>query len=301
MKGLPWSTWNAETEIAELVGFARDFFKKREYRYKGCAIGISGGIDSSVSASLLVKALGPEKVFGLIMPAPQSYERDEISAVQLAEQLGIEYEIFPIEPIITALGVDTKNTVVDGEPIDFEKEIRPLYHGQAQRKDLPDVFFKYLVFPSVTLRTRFLVLAKYAEARRLARCQTLNRSEIMTLMWTPDADTGGDIALLSHLWKTQVYRLAEALDLPASVVTRLSGCGNHPSLVSDEDQMGMPYLALDTILWMLAAGKSVDEVVQATDRKPEEVARLKNIMTIAQEHYRFPMMKKPLGWILGDE
>jgi len=299
MKGLPWDSWNPEAEITDLVGFIRDFHEKRRHRYKGCVIGLSGGLDSSVSASLLVKALGAEKVFGLIMPAPQSYSRDQIAGQALADSLGIQSKVFPIGGILEAMGVDAANSTVDNDHIDFQQDIKPLYQGQVARTELPEVFFKYLVFPSVTLRTRFLVIGRFAEAMRYSRCQTLNRSEIVTLMWTPDADTGGDIALLSHLWKTQVYRMAEVMDLPPSVVTRLSGCGNHPMLVSDEDQMGMPYLALDTVLWMLISGKTDDDIVAATDRTPDEVARLRDVVGPAQEHYRFPVTRWPLDKILG--
>jgi len=299
MRGLPWDNWSAEEEVQRSVEFVRRFHDEHSDRFKGCALGLSGGIDSAVSAAILTRALGPENVSSLIMPAPQSYERDEISGQAIAKALGIRSEVFPIGGILREMGVDPVESTVDGQHIDFAKQIRPLYHGQIPRNELPDVFFKYLVFPSATLRTRFLILAKHAEAIRYSRCQTLNRTEIVTFMWTPDADTGGDVAPLSHLWKTQVYRMAEVLELPVSVLTRLSGCGNHPVLISDEDQMGMPYMALDTILWLILNGVKDEEIVERTDRPKDEVARLRDIVRVAQEFYRFPKMQRDLSSVLG--
>lgn len=300
MQGLPWSNWSPEAEIRECVGFIREWHEKHEDRYKGCVVGLSGGVDSSVGAALLVEALGPEKVLGLCLPAPQSYKADLTSGLDLAARLGIESSIFVLDELLRALQVDPIKGISGNLRVDYETEIAPLYVGQHPRASLPDVFFKYLAIPSATLRARFLVLARYAEERRFSRYQTLNRSEILTFMWTPDADTGGDIAPQCHLFKTQIYRMAECLDLPPSCVLRLGGCGNHVDLVSDEQQMGLPWATLDALLYhMTVKGATDEELVIISDRKIEDIKRLRGIVRVAQEFYRHPAMRMTRDELLG--
>ncbi|MEW6375906.1 MAG: NAD(+) synthase, partial [Thermodesulfobacteriota bacterium] len=85
-----------------------EFMKKtvlKDYRRKGAVVGLSGGVDSALTATLSVKTFGKERVLGLILPEMESSSESEVLARQLANQLGIKTETVPITPILKSLGV----------------------------------------------------------------------------------------------------------------------------------------------------------------------------------------------------
>ena len=92
------------TETARICEFMRETVLKN-YRRRGMVVGISGGIDSALTATLSVKTLGKERVFGLILPEKESSSESEVFARHLAEWLEIKTETIPITPILESMGV----------------------------------------------------------------------------------------------------------------------------------------------------------------------------------------------------
>ncbi|MDW7669824.1 MAG: NAD(+) synthase, partial [Bacillota bacterium] len=82
----------------EIIEFIQDEFKK--YKYFGVIIGISGGIDSTVTAKLLVEALGKKRVFGLLMPERDSYKDTLKDSKMVCEHLGIKYKVIDLSPVL---------------------------------------------------------------------------------------------------------------------------------------------------------------------------------------------------------
>src|SRR5687768_4182989 len=94
---------DAEAEVERIADFLRTQLGEVLER-RGLVIAMSGGVDSSVCAALAVRAVGPKRVFGLMMPEQDSDPRSRELAIELADQLGIKYEVEDIAPILEAAG-----------------------------------------------------------------------------------------------------------------------------------------------------------------------------------------------------
>ncbi len=206
----------------------------------GVVLGLSGGIDSALSARLARDALGPDRVLGLLLP-DRSYPADlREETIGYARDLGIPFEVIDLAPIeslvVAALG----------------GSLAPVDRG------------------NVKARIRMLLL--YARARPLGRLVigTGNRSELELGYFTKFGDGAADLLPLGHLYKTQVRALARRLGLPAAIQERAPTAGLWEGQ-TDEAELGLPYARLDPILAGLDRGLTPAEIAARTGLPPEEV------------------------------
>ncbi len=96
-------SFDMDAEVAKITAGIREILSKKVHR-RGLVVAMSGGIDSSVSAALCVKAVGPGKVFGLLLPEQDSSSESESKGRVLAEHLGIEFLVHNIAPTLEAIG-----------------------------------------------------------------------------------------------------------------------------------------------------------------------------------------------------
>ncbi|MDU9375970.1 NH(3)-dependent NAD(+) synthetase [Methanocorpusculaceae archaeon Sp1] len=195
---------------------------------KGIVVGVSGGIDSAVAAAVAVKALGPEHVFAVHLPSSTSSPQDQIDAAELCETLGIEMIIVPL------------GTVVDAA---FE------HPGMT---DTPMLRGNY------TARLRMATLYNIAASRDSLVCGTSNKTEYMIGYTTKWGDSAADVQPLLHLWKKDVYAVAEELGIPVSIIKKAPSAGFWPGQ-SDERELGITYCELDAALISLEAHDFVPE------------------------------------------
>ncbi|MBA2565756.1 MAG: NAD+ synthase [Gemmatimonadetes bacterium] len=208
----------------------------------GVVVGLSGGIDSAVVATLCVRALGPARVLGLMMPSPRSDQRDATDAGELARGLGMTTEVVPLSVLLEGFA---------------SLAARP---GRVREGNF-------------TARARMALL--YDRAARDARlvAGTSNKTELLLGYTTLWGDMAAAFALIGDLYKSQVRRLAEHLDVPAAIREKAPSAGLWPGQ-TDEEELGATYEDLDALLHhyadlrydapaLLAAGFD-EEFVRAT-------------------------------------
>ncbi|EHP84868.1 NAD+ synthase [Methanotorris formicicus] len=221
---------NEEEIINKICTFIKE--KVEEAKVDGVVLGLSGGIDSSLTAYLCVKALGKDKVLGLIMPEKNSNPKDREHAELVAKTLGIKYIVSDITDILKAFGaggyVPTR---------EFDKR------ADANLKP----------------RIRMCILYYFANKYNLLVVGTGNKSEAYMGYATKYGDLGCDILPIGNLFKTDVRRLARYLGIPKEIIEKSPSAGLWEGQ-TDEEELGITYDLLDKILMALEEGKDKKEI-----------------------------------------
>lgn len=211
-----------EVYHALLLGI-NDYVRKCGFR--GVVIGLSGGIDSAVTAALARRALGPENVVGISMPSRFSSEGSKSDARALAENLGIEFHTIPIEEIFQS----------------YLTALQPLFAACK-----PDVTEE-----NIQARIRGNILMAYSNKFGALVLGTGNKSELAVGYCTLYGDMSGGLTAISDVYKTMVYQLARWINREGEVIPR-STIAKAPSAELKPDQRDTdslpPYEVLDPIL-----------------------------------------------------
>ncbi|MDQ3283176.1 MAG: NAD+ synthase [Acidobacteriota bacterium] len=239
-----------EEEIGRgLILGLRDYIRKCGFR--DVVIGLSGGIDSALTAAIAAEALGPEHVTGIAMPSQFSSDHSIHDARELANNLGIAFHIVPIaelyQPYETAL-----DTLFNEKKFDTTNE-------------------------NVQARIRGNILMAWSNRTGAMVVTTGNKSELAVGYCTLYGDMAGGLALLGDVYKTMVYRVSRWMNrkrvlIPESTLTKAPSAELRPNQ-TDQDSLP-PYDVLDGILKLyIEEFKEVDEIVaHGFDR--ELVARI---------------------------
>jgi NAD+ synthase (glutamine-hydrolysing) len=203
----------------------RDYVQKNDFRE--VVLGVSGGIDSALTAALAAEALGPEHVVCVSMPSRYSSEGTQADARRLAETLGARYIEIPIEPIVGAVGAALAEAFAGTESGIAEENVQSRVRG--------------LLVMALSNKFGWLPLA------------TGNKSELSVGYATLYGDMAGGFALLKDVYKTDVFRLARYLNeragrelIPRSVIERAPSAELRADQL-DEDSLP-PYPELDRVL-----------------------------------------------------
>lgn len=204
-----------------ITNFIRSYVKKSGA--KGCIVGLSSGIDSTVTAYLAVKALGKENVLGLIMPERKlTPAEDVLDATKIAGILNIEFSVVEIADIL--------NTFFIAIPELVESDLASAGNLKA--------------------RIRMCTLYYYANIMNRIVAGTGNRTELLLGYFTKYGDGGVDIEPLGNLYKTQVRALAAYLGVPQHIIDKTPTAGLWPGQ-TDEEELGMSYEEIDTVFLAL--------------------------------------------------
>ncbi len=235
------------TSLAEsLVVWLREY--ARQAQLPGFVVGLSGGIDSAVSAALAVRAVGVENVLGVLLPC-HSQPEDAAFARLTAESLGLEH-----------LTVELSATY------DTLLAALPPGHVMARANLKP--------------RLRMATLYYLAQSRNALVLGTGNKAEMMVGYFTKYGDGGVDLEPLGELYKHEVRQLARVLGVPEPLITRPPTAGLWPGQ-TDEGELGITYDELDAILAALEAGRE-------PRASPAAVARVKRMVAASAHKRAMP-------------
>ncbi len=264
---------------------------------KGGIIGISGGIDSSVTLALSVKALGNEKVTGLMLPEKDSSPESLILAKSLAEKFQIEYKVEDISAALEGLNCykrrdeAVKRVFPEYNPVNYTFKIgitpNPLNPGlpavfnatvvdsvgNEKSKILPiGEYLQIVAASNFKQRTRMSMLYYHAEKMHCAVIGTPNKHEVEQGFFVKHGDGGADVMPIAHLYKTQVYQIAEYLGVPKEIIDRTPTTDTYSAEQTQEEFFfQLPFHQMD-LLWFAFENKyKVEEVAQVMGMSEREV------------------------------
>ena len=265
---------------------------------RGLVVGMSGGIDSSVCAALAVRAVGAAHVFGLLMPEQDSDRNSLGLASRCAEALGISYEIEDITEILAALGCYRRRNaairrlvpdfqdnwrfkvVLPGGRLDSDR-LNVSYlaieapGGVVRQVRLPPAEYREIV-AATNFKQRVRTMLEYYHADRLhyAVVGTPNRLEYDQGFFVKGGDGLADVKPIAHLYKTQVYELAEFLGVPAEIRSRTPTTDTYSLPQTQEEfYFALPTATLDLVLYAHSLGMNPAAVAAELGRTPEEATR----------------------------
>lgn len=239
--------------MATLAGAIEQWMREKveSAGVNGVALGLSGGIDSSVVAALAVRTFGAERVTGVIMPA-HSQQADIDDARLLANHLGI-----------TPLEIDL------GPP--FDTMVQTLPEGND------------LAIANIKPRLRMITLYQIANTNGLMVVGTGNKTELLAGYFTKYGDGGVDLLPLGSLYKHQVRDLARGIGVPERIIDRPPSAGLWAGQ-TDEDEMGITYEELDAILEALETG------TDTSGFPPETVQRVRQMVNRSSHKRSMPQI-----------
>ena len=266
-------------------------------RRRGAVLGISGGIDSSVAAALCARALGRERMLGLLLPEVDSSPESLRLGRLLADSLGIPTVLEDVGPILRAAGCyERRDQAIRGVLPEYgagwtcklsmtnvrERGGYPIYHvvartpeGQEKtaRLDL-NAFLGVVAATSFKQRTRKMLEYYHADRLRYAVIGTPNRLEYDQGFFVKNGDGSADVKPIAHLYKTQVYQLADHLAIPEEIRRRLPTTDTYPLHQSqDEFFFLLPHREMDLCLYGKNHKYPAEEVAAATGLTAEQVQR----------------------------
>jgi NAD+ synthase len=232
----------------------------------GAVLGLSGGIDSTLTAYLAVEALGTDGLHGLLMPSESNPEADTTDAERVADDLGIDYDVIDINPIV--------DSFVEAAPD----------HAADDR----------MALGNVRVRTRGVLNYFVANAESRVVLGTGNRSEAATGYFTKYGDQAVDCNPIGNLYKCQVRQLAREVGVPDDLVTRTPTAGMWEGQ-TDEEEMGLGYDELDAILALHVDGPfSKDATVRTLGLPEEAVERVVDLYEKSEHKRSMPPAPEPL-------
>lgn len=271
-------------------------------RRQGAVVGISGGIDSSVCLALVVKALGAKKVLGLLLPEKDSSIDSKYFALKLAEKFGVETLEEDITGALNGFGcykrrdeavarvfpeynpVDYKMKIVTNK-IGANQNLPPVFsitiidnQGLNKSKLLPVKEYLQIVAASnFKQRCRMAMLYHHAERLYYAVIGTPNKHEVEQGFFVKYGDSGADIMPIAHLYKTQVYQLAEYLGIPQEIIDRTPTTDTYSAEQTQEEFFyQLPFHEMDLIWYGFENGYAPAEVGAALEKTEDEIKSIYN-------------------------
>ena len=271
---------------------------RQTLRRSGAVVGISGGLDSSVVLALCARALGPKHVLGVMMPETDSSHDSIVLARKVADQFGVETVVEDVTQALTGLGCYTRRdeairrvfpeynsnyqaritlpgNVLDSDTLNvfYLTIISPEGEERSSRLNVRD-YLQIVAASNLKQRSRMTMLYYHAELRNYAVIGTPNKNEHDQGFFVKWGDGGYDVAPIRHLYKTQVFQLAEYLGVPASIREATPTTGTYSAPTSQEEFFfRMPFETMDLIWYALEHDVPASDVASVMNLAQHQVER----------------------------
>lgn len=299
----------------------------RGFRRRGVVVGVSGGVDSSVVASLCARALGPTHVLALMMPEHHSSPEALTLAGELVATLGIEHLVEDIAPVLAAAGCYARQdeairsawpayepgmrfkvvlpSILEGDRLNVSELAIEQPTGEQARVRLGARAYLQLI-AATNFKQRIRKMMEYYHADRLnyVVAGTPNRLEYDQGFFVKLGDGAADLKPIAHLYKTQVYALAEHLGVPESIRRRPPTTDTFSLAQTQEEfYFALPYDRMDLCLYGRNHEVPPADVAAAIGLTAEQVERVyrdidQKRRTTSYLHAR-PQLVEPVGEIHG--
>jgi NAD+ synthase len=225
---------------------------------------LSGGIDSTLIAYLACEAVGNDNVFGIVMPSATTPPEDKVHGIKIAQNLGIDYKEVAIDSILDEY----------------------LSLTQLEKDNL--------AIGNLKARIRMSIIYYYANAKNYLVSGTGNRSEILIGYFTKHGDGACDMEPIGDLYKTEVYKLSEFLNIPKEIIKKPPRAGLWANQ-TDEDEIGMSYDLLDEILYLYSE-KDMDDtkIAEKLDISADDVNMIINKIIRSEHKSKVPEIPKKI-------
>ncbi|MBI9099306.1 MAG: NAD(+) synthase [Spirochaetaceae bacterium] len=269
-----------------------------KFKRQGVVVALSGGIDSSTVAGLCVKALGKERVFGLLMPEKHSSEDTLELSRSIADTFGIEYTYTDISPILDSLGCYEKQdeayrrvipeytkewkakivlpSVLDSDSFRLYSVVAQNPDGEIFKKRLtPKAYLEIVAATNFKQRVRKMLEYYHADRLNYATTGTPNRQEYDQGFFVKLGDGAADIKPIAHLYKTQVYAMAAYVGVPEDILKRPPTTDTY-SMPQGQDEFyfSLPYDKMDLCLYGLNNHLPDEKVASAAGISVEQLKRV---------------------------
>lgn len=283
------------SEIPRIFAFIREMTSKN-FKRRGAVVGLSGGIDSAVVCELCVRALGRDKVLGMLLPEKESNPLSLEYGEKQAEKMGIETIKADITEYLESLKVyEGRNAVIKSLFPEFNESFkfhitlpqnllekdRLNYHsitikgrnGKIQKKRISGIdWLRISACQNMKQRMRMIQLYYYAEKNNYIVAGTTNKTEVIQGFYVKFGDGGVDIEPIAHLYKTQVYQIAQHLGVIDEIINRPPSPDTYSLPVTDKEfYFCLDYALLDLLLYAYEKNVPFNDISNTLGLKEEQI------------------------------
>jgi len=249
-----------EIDLSNQIELMVDFIKEQlsSAGFEKLIIGLSGGIDSAVTAALCVKAVGAENVIGVMMPYRTSTDESLDHAILVADKFKIKYQVVEI------------SKMVDAYFDNFEPDADRLRRGNRMARE------------------RMCILYDLSAKYKALVAGTGNRSELMIGYCTQYGDSSCAFEPLGHLFKNEVKKISAILGIPEIIINK-NPTADLWEGQTDEEEMGISYTELDEILYQLLDEKKSEPDLISTFGE-DKIHKVKRMIHLSEFKRNTPPM-----------
>lgn len=271
---------------------------RRDCKKSGAVVGISGGIDSSVCVALCAKALGPSRVLGVMMPETDSSSESETLARELAGTFGFETVKEELSAGLAGLGcyqrrdeairsifpefneeytskITIPSNILDKDIYNFFQLTVQKQGGEPITKRMPlEAYLQIVAASNLKQRLRMTTLYYHAERKNWAVIGTGNKDEHMQGFFVKYGDGGADLKPIAHLFKIQVYQIADYLGVPKNIIGRTPTTDTYSAEVTQEEFFfGLDFYTMDMLWYALENKVPAAEAAEVLGLSVDKVER----------------------------
>jgi len=265
----------------------------------GGVVGISGGIDSSVTLSIAVHAFGPDKVVGIMLPEKDSNPESLEFAQKLANKFQVRTSVEDITSALEGFGCyERRDEAISRIFPEYNPDLHKVKIGikQSITQNLPPIFSVTVVFPDGTEKSKLLPAAEYlqivassnfkqrsrmsmlyyhAEKLHYAVIGTANKHEVEQGFFVKYGDGGVDTMPIGSLYKTQVYQLADFLDIPSEIINRTPTTDTYSAEQTQEEFFyQLPFKSMDLIWYGWENNYDPEEVADGLNYSKQDIENI---------------------------